>query len=167
MKVPVAYALAACFFVFACASFGALTFHKLVSQRSPAFKLVPVEPLMGARLDNGVVKGIKLGILLNNSGMFPIEFRATELRSIVDGRVRTVAQTPFSQGAILYPNTPNAYWDSEVELTVDQDRLIECTLDIRLSYGKPGRLVNHLDGRYKIFSKLAPGQLGKVEWFHA
>ena len=145
VQVPVAYALAACFLVFACASFGALSFHKLVFQRSPAFKLVPVQPQMGIRADEGIVKGIKLGIILNNSECFRLNIRPLNYAALLMG-----ADCPEDSAQPRQYSLPEhskhllGFRGRGINQSGESYRM---SLHISISYGKPGRLAHDLEGR--------------------
>lgn len=178
MQLPIAYALTAAGVMFAAVSFGAFYFYNLFFQRSAEAKLIPLAPqvMVGAPEHEGTrtIKTIQIGMLLQNSATFPIEYKVTALSFLVGDRVNPNSNIgPLH--AVVYPNTIGAFMPDGIDIhDFTLPTQFECRLHATIEYGRPGGRTFELKKGFRVKVTVnplghvpTPGDPNPVEWFHA
>jgi hypothetical protein len=178
MQIPVAYAITAAGVMFAAVSFGAYYFYNLFFQRSPEAKLIPISPQVNVmapeRDGERRIETLSIGMNLQNSATFPIEYRVVDLDFYVDDRVNPNSNLA-NLHATVYPNTIGAFWPDGVDIhDFGLPREFNCKLHATIEYGRPNGRKFEMKKGFRVSAIIhplghtpAPGDVNPVQWFHA
>ncbi len=124
---------------------GLLRFDEWLYRRKIQDKLTFGTVLVGRSITND---GYTIGVSLNNSATFPIEFEITDIRTKLGTTVPEKNHTPKT--IVIPPKGYGWYNDEVIKLPSTITSSIEGLLEYSIKYGKPGALNYTMTGKKQI-----------------
>ena len=131
--------------------------HKLVFHSMKIHKILS---------NNGAVEAFRLGYILENKAMFPIQFEVVELKTSVNNL--TPSKTGFENNKIsIYANGSGWFEDHDINVPNQiTNKTVEGYLRTQLKYGRPGNLKHELNMEKRLYISFdGKGDIKNIEWY--
>lgn len=142
---------------FAGAAHGLLRWDEWKAWRRVEHKLSFVSPQIAARrrdVNDGPVVGLSIGFVVTSQAAFPIEYEVVQIKTGAGTLHNPKPDKQRRKKFIVSPFGSGFYYDDEISIENPiLNRLIDCDIEVKLRYGKPGNLRYDLARTWALHSR--------------